>query len=859
MKQTPMLQQYLELKQQHRDALLLYRLGDFYELFFEDAETAAPVLGIVLTQRRHNDEVSGPMCGVPHHALASYVSKLLDAGYRVAIAEQVEDPAKAKGLVRRQVTRVLTPGTVTDPDLLAEGERRWVAAIVGLGGPGALAYLEVASGTFEGIAIASPVELRELLASLKPREVLLPETDGELETVWPPGVESPVVTRRPAAMFASARGEEALRRTLGVASLRAFELVPGEPLVAAAGAILEYLRATQGELPRHVRSFLRRHQGGELALDAASVRNLEILRDSAGSRRCSLAATLDETVTPMGSRLLRDWLVRPLLDAEAAGRRHEAVAALVDDAVLLAGLREKLRGMGDLERAAARLGLRQARPLELAGLRTALASLPELRSTVTDSSAALLASLARAVDPLDELRAALATSLAESPPAVPGPSTIRAGFDAELDEARQLAFGAKEVLGEVEARERASTGIATLRVRYNRVFGYAFEVSKGNLAKVPESWTRRQTLTGAERFVTAELEDLERRILGAEARAEERERELYAALLDRAAAHAAALAGTARAVASLDVLAAYAERARHHRYVRPALTPEARLRLVGARHPVVEELVRGQFVPNDVELDGESRQIVLVTGPNMGGKSTYLRQIALAVVMARAGSFVAADEAEVGAIDRVFTRVGAADDLARGESTFMVEMTEVANILRHATERSLVILDEVGRGTATFDGLSLAWAVVEALHDPPGGGRGPTVLFATHFHELTDLAERLPRVANVSVAVKEWQGNVLFLHRVVSGPSDRSYGIHVARLAGVPDEVCTRAGEVLRQLDRQEVRVLDAARPADAPRQLALFPAPEEVAVERLRRVRVDSLTPIDALNLLAELVRELQ
>jgi len=854
MRQTPMLQQYLELKALHDDALLLYRLGDFYELFFEDAVRAAPVLGIVLTHRRHNEDVESPMCGIPHHAMATYVGKLLDAGFKVAVAEQLEEPSAARGLVRRGVTRVLTPGTVTEPELLGAGERRWLASVVRSGERAAVAWLEAASGAFGGAVVDGTGELAELLAQLQPREVLLPED----EALPPPaagGDGGPAVTTtRPAGWFAPARAEELLKRCLGVASLRAFQLEPGEPLVGAAGALVEYLRATQGEVPSHLGDFARRPPRGELVLDAATVRNLELVRDGSGDRRGALLRVLDACTTAMGSRLLRDWLLRPGRDGAAVGARHDAVAALIDDPALLGSLRNALRSVGDLERAASRLGVAQARPGELAAVRAALAGIPALKRELAGAPAELLAALAGGVDELADLRADLAAVLADEPPAVAGPGMVRAGVDDELDEARGLARGAKEVLAEVEARERARTGIGTLKVRYNRVFGYSFEVSRGNLDRVPADFVRRQTLAGGERFVTPELEDLEHRIAGAERRAEERERALYAALLGRAAACAQRVAATARALAAVDVLAAFAERARRHRYVRPRMVAETRLRLVGSRHPVIEELSATPFVPNDAELDGDTRQIVLLTGPNMGGKSTYLRQVALAAIMAWSGSFVAAEEAEVGAIDRVFTRVGAADDIARGESTFMVEMSEVANILRHATDASLVILDEVGRGTSTFDGLSIAWSVVEALHE----GARPLVLFATHYHELTDLAARLDRVVNASLAVKEWQGDVIFLHRVVPGPADRSYGIHVARLAGVPEAVCGRAEEVLRQVERQEAKAVDAALPGSAPHQLDLFPPPEEGVVRRLRAADPERLTPLEALNLLAQLKRDL-
>jgi len=853
MKQTPMLHQYLALKQEHPDCLLFYRLGDFYELFFEDAEKAAPILGLVLTRRRHNEDVTSPMCGVPHHALAAYIAKLLDAGFKVALAEQVEDPSKAAGLVRREIVRLFTPGTVTEPELLGDGERRYAAAVSRAGDDVVVAYLEPASGDFGGTS-GSTMEVRELFYQLRPREVVVPESSPSLDGLWPPELESPVVTPRPTVSFAVGRGDELMRRTLEVASLRAFELAGGEPLIGVAGALLEYLRATQGGLPSHIRSFNRRRPGGDLFLDAATVRNLEILRDSTGERRASLVRALDVTVTAMGSRLLRDWLLRPLADRAQVEARHAAVAALIDEPGRLAELRDRLRQVGDLERAAARAGLRQARPSELSALRAALSAVPDARQELVSSSAGLLIALGSDLDVLEDLREDLERTLAAEPPAVLGPGTIRGGCDAELDEARGLAHSAKEVLGELEARERARSGIPSLRIRYNRVFGYGFEVSRPHLTKVPADFVRRQTLAGGERFTTPELEETERRVSTAEARAVERERELYAALLDRCAEAAHRIAATARSLAAADVLAAFAERARHRNFTRPTLVAGARLHLVGSRHPVVEELSREPFVPNDLDLNCENRQVMILTGPNMGGKSTFLRQAALAVVMARAGSFVAAEQAEIGDLDRIFTRVGAADDIARGESTFMVEMTEVAHILRNATPRSLVVLDEVGRGTATFDGLSLAWAVVEALHDPLGNGPGPLVLFATHYHEVTDLAERLPRVVNASLAVKEWQGHVLFLHRVVPGPSDRSYGIHVARLAGVPDAVCRRAQQVLHQLERQELRVLEATQSEEIPRQLGLFPPVEEVVAGRLRRLDLTRTTPLDAMNVLAEI-----
>jgi len=849
MKKTPMLQQYLELKQQHPDALLLFRLGDFYELFFEDAEKAAPVLGVVLTRRRHNEDVESPMCGIPHHALTSYLGKLLEAGFKVAIAEQLEEPQGGK-LVRRQVVRVLTPTTVTEPELLPEGERRWLAAVAGQG-PYHLALVDAAAGELRAFSPLKAPAAREVLAQLAPRELLVSEDFPALGEIWPPELPAPLVSVREKGLFHPAKGETRLREAFAVASLRALGLEPGEPLVGVCGALLGYLEETQGQLPQHLASFSRK-AGEGLVLDAATVRNLELLRDSTGGKKGALATVLDETCTPMGSRLLREWLVRPASVAEAS-RRLEAVAELVEEGELRDGLRRLLPRVGDLQRMAARVGFAQARPGELAALREALGVLPELRQLLVGGTAPLFAELAGELDELADVRQALETTLAPSPPAVLGPGTIASGVDPELDELRQLARGGKEVLAELEARERERTGIASLKIRYNSFFGYAFEVSKANLDKVPTHWVRRQTLTQAERFVTEELAQLEERIVTAEKRAEERERELYRGLLGTLAAASRRMARTASCLAAVDVLAAFAKRAREQRYCRPVLVEQRRLRLRESRHPVVEALSREPFVPNDVQLDADSQQILILTGPNMGGKSTFLRQVALAVIMARAGSFVAAEEAEIGPFDRIFTRVGAADDIARGESTFMVEMSELAAILRQATGHSLVILDEVGRGTATYDGLSLAWAVVEHLHELPGGG--PLVLFATHYHELTELASRLARVVNASMAVKEWQGKVFFLHRVVPGPADRSYGIHVARLAGVPEAVCRRAEAILLELS-QGAGKLPQPRPGE-PQQLSLFAEDYGWLAQRLRALQVEQLTPLSALNLLADLKKE--
>ncbi len=864
MKMTPMLRQYLELKEEAGDALLLYRMGDFYELFFEDAQKAAPVLQIALTHRRHNSDVEAPMCGVPYHALDGYLGKLLQHGFRVAIAEQVEDPATAKGLVRREIIRMHTPGTISDTGLLEGTEHCYLAAIGGDPDRPAIAWIEVSTGTFEGMACPDVATLTEHLARLRPRELLVAEGRDEWRQAWPAELPLPTVTPVAPGELSPTAGEQRLKRVLGVASLRGFDLIPGEPLLGAAGALLAYVEMTQHGSLSHLSAFVRRSATDGLILDRATLRNLEVERSTDGSKRGSLIATLDHTLTRMGARRLHDWIVRPSVDMDTIQSRHRAVAELVEDPALLGQVRLSLESLPDLERLAGRAGLGLITPRELEALRAGLDRLPGVRAALEPAACPLLRRIADALDPLEDLNALLHQRISDEPPSIVGTGVIRDGWDSELDEQRRLARGGKELLAGIELAERERTGIASLKVRYNKVFGYYIEVSKSNLDRVPDEYERRQTLTNAERFITPELKELESRILSAEERATSRERELYQETVELLKKEASRIAATASAVADADVLTAFADRAVRRDYCRPLMEESRRIVIRDGRHPVLEELQRDPpFIPNDVIIDPDEHGIILLTGPNMGGKSTYLRQAALIVLMAHAGSFVPATEATIGLTDRIFTRVGASDMLARGESTFMVEMTETANILRYATPHSLVILDEVGRGTATFDGLSLAWAIVEYLHDRPE--HAARVLFATHYHELTDLGRQLPRVTNRSMAVKEWQGSILFLHRVVDGPSDRSYGIHVARLAGVPPDVCARAEEILENLERNELTFLGESRPAGphaAPAerigQLDLFPSPAEEISRELERLDVNQITPLDALDLLARLKEKL-
>jgi DNA mismatch repair protein MutS len=884
---TPMMRQYLEVKAQHPGALLMYRMGDFYEMFFEDARAAAPILEVQLTARHKGTESEVPMCGVPHHALEGYLAKLLAAGLKVAICDQVEDPATAKGLVRREVTRVVTPGTVSDPALLDGKEENLLAALVWEksveGGAGA--FLDLSTGTFFVRRWRSAEEAVEDLALLRPREVLWYGGEAGFPSGLVEWAERECPCRTPLAgdrLFDPHHPQAAadlLRRQFGAGTLRGFGLEEGEPAVRAAAAALAYAQETQKSTLSHVRGLAVREARDRLILDASTLANLEVFASQRGTpvmipgtapasgsrRKTTLLGVLDRTVTAPGGRTLREWLRRPLVSPGEIAERHRAVGELMADNPRRERIREHLARMADPDRLLARAVLGTITPREAAALRDTLGEAPglldELAALIAGDpgAAPLLARLAEA-DPLPELHACLLRTLEAAPAVnlVEG-GVIAAGVSEELDRYRSLTRDSKRHIAALEVRERERTGISSLKIRYNKVFGYYLEVTRANQERVPADYIRKQTLVNAERYVTPEIKELEEQILSAEERQVALEQRFFRELVEKVAAEAAGLTALAAAVGSVDALAAFAEVAARQRYVRPVMGEAGGpIILREGRHPVVEQASRDAFVPNDAELDAEGSQIVLLTGPNMGGKSTYLRQVALIVLMAQAGSFVPADEAVIGVVDRIFTRVGASDDLARGESTFMVEMIETANILRHATDRSLVILDEVGRGTATFDGLSLAWAIVEYLHEH----RRPKTLFATHYHELTELATLLPRVVNRTMAVKEWEERIVFLRRVVPGSADKSYGLHVARLAGLPESVIERAGEVLANLEASEYDPTGKPRLArgtgspdpGGPAQLTLFAPPEQVVAGLLKSVDVDQLTPLAALNLLHSL-----
>ncbi|MEA2625532.1 MAG: mismatch repair protein MutS [Candidatus Binatota bacterium] len=855
-KLTPMIQQYLDVKGRYPDAILLYRLGDFYEMFFEDAERASRLLELTLTSRNKGDEVPVPLCGVPHHSIAPYVQKLVQAGHKVAICEQVpdahDDPLAAKGIVDRRVVRVVTPGTVLEEESLEPREPSYLVAIFADGERSGIGVADLTTGELRGMEIDGSVALREELSRLRPRELIYCEGDVAPDTTVLGGTIR--VSARPASSFDAERLRSWHEATHGSAAAWIERPVAARAL----GGVLRYLEEQLVGLD-HLRAPVADRADGVMVVDETTRRNLELVRTIRGEVRGSLLWALDETSTPMGARTLRRWLLYPLLEPAEIGRRLDAVEELLDGAVLRDDLAAALTGIGDLERIAGRIGAGTASPRDLVRLADALDRAADARDRLANAGAEALADAREEIAPLPELRSEIRRALVEDPPLSPRHGeVIRGGYSREVDELRGLRRDGKDWIAALETSERSRTGIASLKVRYNKVFGYYIEVTNTNLKLVPADYQRKQTIAGGERFVIPELKDYEARVLGAEERLRRLETDLFEELRARATRDLPRVTGTAAALGRVDAVRSLGEVAARGRWVRPEIVREPVLEVREGRHPVVEcMLPAGRFVPNDVELDPDRAQIVILTGPNMAGKSTYLRQTALLVLLAQIGSFVPAARARIGIVDRIFTRVGASDDLAGGDSTFMVEMKETAHILRNLTARSLVVLDEIGRGTSTFDGISIAWAVAEHLHASP---HRPKTLFATHYHELTEIVRSCERAVNHSVAVKEWKGEILFLRRIVPGPASQSYGIHVARLAGVPPPVIARSREILAALERGETVGATRPAPADGVRQLALFAAADETAarlVEELRTVEPLSLTPIEALAKLAELVEK--
>jgi len=792
-----MMRQYREAKAAHPGMLLLFRMGDFYETFDDDAELASRVLGLTLTSR----DKQVPMAGFPHHQLEIYLRKLLQSGHRVAVCDQVEDPALAKGIVKREVTRVVTAGTVTEDELLDPRKANHIAAVAHVSRETVgLAWADLSTGAFWA-ADVEPQQLADELARIAPSECLVAERDqAELEELF--RTASPkIIASRPDWTFDPRTSREALCKQFGVATLSGYGFEDdGQPGIIAAGALVLYLQDTFKSQLRHVRSIRPFQQNSHLILDEVTRRSLELtrtLRD--GSREGSLLSAIDRTVTPMGARMLHDWLIAPLVDRPAIEARLDAVAELHADHRLRQELRGIFESILDLQRLTARVSTARATPRDLAAVARTLRVLPKLKAKVAGRKSRLLAELEQRLELCPDLREALDAALVDDPPqSAKEGGVIRDGYRPELDELRTIARDGKSWIARFQADEIARTGISSLKVGYNQVFGYYIEITHANSGKVPAEYIRKQTLKNAERYITPDLKQYEEKVLGAQEKIENLEFELFVELRERIAVQTDRLQATAEVTATLDVLAAFADLAGAREYVRPEFTDDATLQVVAGRHPVLDRtLPPGTFVPNDIDLGVDEGIFWLITGPNMAGKSTYIRQVALICLLAHVGSFVPAKSAKIGVTDRIFTRVGASDELSRGQSTFMVEMTEAANILNNATPRSLVILDEIGRGTSTYDGVSLAWSITEHLHD----SIGCRALFATHYHELAQLADTLPGLRNYNVVVREQVDGIVFLHRIAPGSADKSYGIHVARLAGVPGEVLERASAVLAELE----------------------------------------------------------
>ena len=848
---TPMLKQYLGIKHQYPDAILFFRMGDFYEMFFEDAKIASKILGIALTSRGVFNGEKVPMCGVPHHASKTYIARLVSEGKKVAICEQVEDPSASKGIVKREVVRVVTPGSVLDEREIGEKESLYIAALARFSSRFGLAHVDLSTGEFRVTEVGAWEEVMDELARISPAELLVLQRDGVARDQQLRGFR---VEELETQYYDPASSEHIILEQLEIPSLASCGLEEMKAGIIAAGAVLTYLMNTQKTDLSHIKEINPYRPGDFMFLDQATTTNLELFRTiRRQTDKGTLLHILNKTLTPMGSRLLKRWIAYPLINLEAIKQRLAAVRELKEDLFLRQDLREELDQIYDLERLNGRISLGRASPRDLIALKNSIKRLPAIKARITGSASTLLGNTGDTLDTLDDIKACIESAIREDAPAsLKDGGVIREGYDQELDRLVRLAHGGKEWIAEFAKKEQASSGIPNLKVGYNKVFGYYIEVSKANLKLVPPHYIRKQTLVGAERFITEELKQVEEEIVEAEQKRVMVEQELYHQLISELAAQNTRIKRTAQLVAQLDVLAALAEVADQYGYVCPELDDTRELEIIDGRHPVIEHVMTDEgFVPNDVVLDDHSQQIMIITGPNMAGKSTILRQTALIVLMAQMGSFVPASRARIGLVDRIFSRVGASDDITRGRSTFMVEMNETASILRNATSRSLVILDEIGRGTSTYDGLSIAWAVAEALHDLEG--KGVRTLFATHYHELTELVATKPRVKNFNVAVRKWKDEIIFLRKLVPGGTSRSYGIEVAKLAGLPDPVIRRARQILKNLEGDEID--ESGRPklargiqSEEVVQLNLFGAHNEHLLKWIKGLQISTMTPLEAL-----------
>ncbi|MBA2664179.1 MAG: DNA mismatch repair protein MutS [Bradymonadaceae bacterium] len=902
MKMTPMLQQYLDVKRRFPDAILFFRMGDFYEMFFEDAVLVSKEVGLTLTSRNKGSADEVPMAGMPHHSHSGYVSQLIAKGYTVAICDQIEDPAQAKGIVKRDVVRVVTPGVVLDADNLDERAPNYFAGVMARGakesGPAfGLASVDISTGDFRVTELGSVDELAGELLRLEARELLVLDAEQDWLNAMRPQLSNTFIRVKPAHYFAWAelaqriddgvRIDQELRADcyyLNAADLEAlsgalegFALDAPQLVKGAAAAVLSYLVDTRRGVPANVGRVVAYRSNSFLVIDESTKANLELTQTLMGAKRSgSLLGVIDRTATAMGARRLRNWLSYPLVDVRAIERRLDAVEELVKTPALRQDLRGGLEAVYDIERLCGRISAASANARDLRSLQSTLAVLPAIKERLGGSQSALLLQLEAALDPCTELCALIERALVDDPPsALTEGGLFKRGFHPELDELIELSSNGKDWMLRFEAREKARAGISSLKVKYNRVFGYYIEITRANLDAVPDDYIRKQTLANAERYFTPELKEMEERILGADDQRTQLEYQLFEELRKEVGKHTARLLQTATSLADLDVVGGLAELAHRQDYCRPVVNDAERIHIVEGRHPVVESTLVGErFVGNSVDFDAKSSRLLIITGPNMAGKSTVIRQVALIALMAQMGSFVPAQSATIGVVDKIFSRVGASDNLARGHSTFMVEMTETAHILNNATAKSLIILDEIGRGTSTFDGLSIAWSVAEYLHDEIGA----KTMFATHYHELTELVRTLDGARNLSIAVKEWNDDIIFLRKLVEGQANRSYGIQVGRLAGLPEAVVKRAKGVLENLEAGQFDDMGVPRPGrragdharvtrhNNPNQLSLFNAgasahaPEEDEVlERLRHLDVNTLTPLEALNLLGQLARALE
>ncbi len=856
---TPLMRQYLAIKAKHQDAVLFFRMGDFYEMFYDDAKIASEVLGLTLTSRAHGKASEVPLAGFPHHALDTYLTKMVRAGHRVAICEQVEDPKLAKTVVKREVTEVVTPGTALNDNLLTSRRNNFLLSIYPLKKSVGLAQLDFSTGEF--LLDECPHEVLSIVVNdIEPSEILVSSEHADWLRNHLRNTNGALITSREGWQFAYDHAYATLTRHFHTLTLKGFgceDLIGG---ISAAGAALSYVAETQKGRLEHITQIARRHNQDYVGLDPATRRNLELVRPMRGENtNATLLGVLDHTRTAMGGRKMVQWILHPLRSVDAIRERHDAVEELLGEAKGREHITTSLRGLGDLERLVSKVSTGRANARELCAVRSVLETIPAIKQHLQKYESKLLREQVNLLDALDELKEELQRAIVDDPPlAITEGNLFRPGYSEELDRYRNLTAHGKDWIAKLQATERERTGIGSLKVGYNKVFGYYIEITNPNLAKVPESYIRKQTLANAERFITPELKEYEEQVLQAEEKMIALEYQLFESLRQKVAAHAAALQNNARAIATLDCLLAFAEVAQSQKYVRPMMDDTSVIDIKEGRHPVVEKLLPfgESFVPNDIYLDDEAYQILLITGPNMAGKSTYLRQVALLTLMAQIGSFVPAAKARIGLVDKIFTRVGASDNLAGGESTFLVEMNETANILNNATAKSLVLLDEIGRGTSTYDGLSIAWAVVEYLHE--NAKLAARTLFATHYHELMELANRHARVKNFNVLVKEWGDQVVFLRKIVEGGSDHSYGIQVAQLAGLPNQVIKRAKQILTKLEQQSIERSSipevGASKAERVQQIDLFAEQESKLREALAQIDVNTLTPLEALQKLAAL-----